>query len=70
MEDIKAIVDRIISTAKRRFDNPVFVFGDEVYTIEEARQAMIEHGEEDMEMYGLSVEAYEVRQLECCSENG
>ena len=56
-------IQKLIDYAKE--NDKVFVFGDEVYTPDEAESAMLAHAEEDIEGQGISEDEYIERQRAC-----
>lgn len=51
-------VNEIISYAKSKFNLPCFVFGDAVYSVEEATEAMLDNMEDEMKENGWTLEQY------------
>lgn len=62
-EKITAAVEEIIAHAKK--NAKVFLFGDEVYTPEEAHYAMLETATMEIAETGMTVEEYIDRQRGC-----
>jgi hypothetical protein len=63
-ESLKSGIAALIEYAKK--NDKLFVFGGEIYTPEEAEDAMLDHAEDEMEVKELSVEDYLDQVRDCC----
>ena len=68
IDQVEQLVDEVIAYAKGKFEHPVFVFGDEVYTVEEARAAMIENFEDDFDACGGEIDDWKDTKKECVAD--
>lgn len=68
-KDIEAKIDQIIVVAKSWYYKPVFRFGNEVYSVAEARQALIDNAEADIgDRYNGDIDAWADATLNCSCE--